>query len=250
MLMVPVPSLMRFVASISEAMKIVHELMFSAASVVCSSTRMKASRSSLSETCQSLPRAWIGIVKKPSCMVCVPLLDGLRVDGRAGAAGDDEGGAAEEELVHLVAGAVLGQLLEVEHLAHVKAHGRDHHPVPGLVDVLGLVGAHLHPPGVGADPGHLVRVEPVAALELEARRVAAGIAAPVAAPVAGLHLAGADDDEVASADVDLLRRSAGIEIVVGDALPVGQGLDALPPGDVEKYAAADELVLGVLNAEL
>ncbi len=33
---------------------------------------MKASRSSLSETRQSLPKAWIGMVKKPSCMFDVP----------------------------------------------------------------------------------------------------------------------------------------------------------------------------------
>ena len=37
-LRVPVPSLMRFVASISVEMNIRHELMFSAASVVCSPT--------------------------------------------------------------------------------------------------------------------------------------------------------------------------------------------------------------------
>ena len=38
MLMVPVPSLMRLVASASVAMNIMHEVMFSAASVVCSPT--------------------------------------------------------------------------------------------------------------------------------------------------------------------------------------------------------------------
>ena len=37
-LMVPVPSLMRLVASISVAMKIMHEVMFSALSVTCSPT--------------------------------------------------------------------------------------------------------------------------------------------------------------------------------------------------------------------
>ena len=38
MLTVPVPSLMRLVASTSVAMNIMHEVMFSAASVVCSPT--------------------------------------------------------------------------------------------------------------------------------------------------------------------------------------------------------------------
>ena len=37
-LMVPVPSLMRLVASISVAMKVMHEVMFSALSVTCSPT--------------------------------------------------------------------------------------------------------------------------------------------------------------------------------------------------------------------
>ena len=38
MLMVPVPSLMRLVASTSVAMNIMHEVMFSALSVTCSPT--------------------------------------------------------------------------------------------------------------------------------------------------------------------------------------------------------------------
>ena len=155
---------------------------------------MKASRSSLSDTRQSLSSGWIGMVKKPSFMDALVLyLMACGIDGRAGAAGNDQRRAAEEELVDLVLGAVLGQLLQIEHLAHVEAHGRDHHPVPGLVDVRGLVGPHLHAPGVGAHAGHLLLVQPVAALELEARRIAAGIAAPLAALVAGLHLAGAHD---------------------------------------------------------
>src|SRR5262245_22738380 len=114
---------------------------------------MKASRSSLSDWRQSLPSGWIGMVKKPSCIgrLSVPdvvqklrvvyrvscfvgrirelaiarrptneaprtdLLDGLRVDGRAGGAGDHQRRAAEEELVNLVGGAVVGQLFQVEH---------------------------------------------------------------------------------------------------------------------------------------
>src|SRR5208282_6733257 len=74
------------------------------------------------------------------------LLDRLRIERRAGAAGDDQRRAAKEKLVDAVVGAILGQLLDVEHLAHGEPHGRDHHPVPGLVDFLGLVRPHLDAP--------------------------------------------------------------------------------------------------------
>ena len=48
----------------------------------------------------------------------------------------------------------------------------------------------------------------------------------------------------------LLRCGAGIEIVVGDALAVLERVDALEARDVEQHAAAHQLVLGVLDAEL
>src|SRR5262249_54440161 len=123
------------------------------------------------------------------------LLDSLRIDGRAGAAGDDQGRAAEEELVDLVGGAVLGKLLEVEDLAHAQAHGRDHHPVPRLVGPVGLVRAHLDAPSIGADRRPLLDVAPVAVLEPDAGRVTAGIAAPLAFGEAAFHLPGTNNDE-------------------------------------------------------
>src|SRR5215468_10275718 len=90
-------------------------------------------------------------------------------DGPPRPARNDQWGATEKEFVDLVAGAILGQLFEVEHLAHVETHGGDDHPMPGLVDILGLVGPHLHAPGVGTHPRHLPVIEPVATLELETR---------------------------------------------------------------------------------
>src|SRR5262244_765620 len=105
-------------------------------------------------------------------------LDRLRVDRRAGAAGDDERRPAEEELVDAVPLAVLGQLLEIEDLAHAQPHGRDHHPVPWLVRLGGLVRPHLDAPGVRADRRDLLVLAPVAILELHAGRVAARVAAP------------------------------------------------------------------------
>src|ERR1700760_1582280 len=127
-----------------------------------------------------------------------------RVDRRAGRAGDDQRRAAEEELVDLVLVAVFREFLEIEDLAHAQAHCRDHHPVPRLVRLGGLVRPHLDAPGVGADRGDLLVVAPVAVLELDAGRVAARIAAPGALLHAALHLAGADDDEIAAPDLDVL----------------------------------------------
>src|SRR5215471_13352320 len=154
------------------------------------------------------------------------LFNGLRIDWRAGAAGDDQRRAAEEELVGAVLGAVLGQLLEVEDLAHAQAHGRDHHPVPGLVRLDGLVRPHLDAPGVGADRRDLLGLAPIAILELDARRVAAGIAAPLLLLQAALHLPGADDDEVAAPDLDVLVLGALVELVVGDAFAILEPVDA------------------------
>src|SRR5271154_4727147 len=107
-------------------------------------------------------------------------LDRLRIDRRAGAAGDDERRPAEEEFVDAVYVAIFRQFLEIENLAHAQAHGRDYHPVPRLVGVLGLVRPHFDTPGVGADRGDFLLLAPVAVLEFDAGRVTAGIAAPFA----------------------------------------------------------------------
>src|SRR5262249_54011203 len=105
--------------------------------------------------------------------------DRLRIDRRARAARDDQRRTAEEELVDAVLLAVLGELLEIEDLAHAQAHGRDHDPVPRLIGIPSLVRSHLDAPGVGADRGDLLLLAPVAVLELDAGRVAARIAAPI-----------------------------------------------------------------------
>src|SRR5690349_4164152 len=138
----------------------------------------------------------------------------LRVDRASRAAGDDQRRAAEEELVDAVLDAVLGELLQIEDLAHAQAHGRDDDPVPRLVGVAGLVRPHLDAPGVGADRSDLLVLAPIAVLELDARRVTAGIAAPVLLGVAALHLSGADDDEIALPDLDVLCPRALVELVI------------------------------------
>src|SRR5467141_873864 len=175
-------------------------------------------------------------------------LNRLRIDRRAGAAGDDERRTAEEELVDAVLLAVLGELLEIEDLAHAQAHGRDHHPVPRLVRLGGLVRPHLDAPGVGADRRDLLVLAPVAVLEPDAGRVAARIAAPHALLEAALHLPGAQDDEIAAPDVDVLRLRAFVDLVVGNAFAVLEPVDAAEARDVEQHAAPDHLALGMLGA--
>src|SRR5215813_2754272 len=137
-------------------------------------------------------------------------LNRLRIDGRAGAAGDDQRRSAEEEFVDAVLGAILRQILEIEDFTHAQSHGRNDHPVPGLVRFCGLVRPHLDAPGIRADGGNLFVLAPVAILELDAGRVAAGVAAPFLLVEAALHLAGANDDEVAAADLDLLLFGAAV----------------------------------------
>src|SRR6266478_4786638 len=173
----------------------------------------------------------------------------LRIDRRAGAAGDDQRRSAEEEFVDAVLGAVLRQILEIEDFTHAQPHGRNDHPVPGLVRFRGLVRPHLDPPGIGADGGDLFVLAPVAILEPDAGRVAAGVAAPFLLLEAALHLSGANDDEVAAADLDLLLLGAAVELVVGNAFAVLEPVDAAETRDVEQHAAPHHLVLGMLDAQ-
>src|SRR6202041_2057457 len=143
-----------------------------------------------------------------------------RIDRRAGAAGDDERRAAEEELVDAVGVAIFRQLFHIEHLAHGQPHGRNHYPVPGLIDFRGLVRPHLDAPGVGADRGDLLLVTPIAILEPHARRRSARIDAPVLLAQTPLHLAGAQNDEIAAPDLDFRLLGAFVELVVGNRLAV------------------------------
>src|SRR6516162_1494006 len=176
-------------------------------------------------------------------------LDRLRIDRRAGAAGDDQRRSAEEELVDAVVGAILRQILEIEDFAHAQPHGGNDHPVPGLVCLHGLVRPHLDAPGIRADGGNLFVLAPVAVLELDAGRVAAGVPAPFLLLEATLHLAGANDDEVAAADLDLLLLGALVELVVRNGFTVLEPVDAAQTRDVEQHAAPHHLVLGMLDAQ-
>ena len=63
-------------------------------------------------------------------------------------------------------------------------------------------------------------------------------------------MAGAHDDVVAALERDVLFLRGGVEVVVGDAVAVVERVDALVARHVEQHAAADHLVLGLLDAAL
>src|SRR6185312_6255023 len=172
-------------------------------------------------------------------------------DRRADRAGDRDRGRDEQELVDLVGGAVVRQFLQLEDLAHGHAHDRDRDPVPGLVDAgLALVRPHLAAPGVAGERRQFGLLDEVECLEREAGGIAARIAVPTAGLLAALHHAGAHDDIVAAFERDVLLLRAREQIVIGDAVAVLKRLDAFVAGDVEQHAAADHLVLGLLDAAL
>src|SRR5262249_45431419 len=83
----------------------------------------------------------------------------------------------------------------------------------------------------------------------DAWRVAAGVATPFLLFEAAFHLPGADDDEIAASDRDVLVLGTLVEFIVGNALAVLQPVDAAKAGDVQQHAAAHHLVLGMLDAE-
>ena len=55
--------------------------------------------------------------------------------------------------------------------------------------------------------------------------------------------------EIAAPDLDVLVLGAFVELGVGDAFAVREPVDAAEARDVEQHAAADHLVLGMLDAE-
>ena len=58
--------------------------------------------------------------------------------------------------------------------------------------------------------------------EFQSGGVAARITAPILFLAAAFHLAGAKDHEIARSDFRLLRFRGRVEIVIGDAVAVGQ----------------------------
>src|SRR6185437_3046419 len=178
-------------------------------------------------------------------------LDRQRIDRRANRTRNRDCRRDEQKFVSLVLLAIVRELLELEDLAHGHAHDRDRDPVPGLVDVLALgdrIRPHLAPPCVAGKRRQLGVLDEIERLEGKTRRIAARIAVPRAELLAALHHAGADDDVVTTLELDLLLLRRAVKIVVGDAVTVVKRVDTLVPGNVEEHAAADHLVLGLLDA--
>src|SRR6266581_2994644 len=181
--------------------------------------------------------------------IAAPLFDGKRVGGRPDRAGNRDRRRDEQEFVNFVGGAVLGELLHVEDLAHSHSHHRDRDPVPGLVDAgLGLVGPHLAAPGVACEGRELGALDPLQRLEGEPRRVPSRIAVPAARFQLRFHLSGAHDDEVAALHLYVLRFGRAVEVGAGDGVAVLEDFPAERARHVEEHAAADHPVLGLLDA--
>src|SRR5262249_7146901 len=147
--------------------------------------------------------------------------------------------------------AVVGEVLQIENLAHGHAHDRDRDPMPGLVDsAFGVVRTHLAAPGIACEGRKLGACHPFERLEGKAWCVPARIAVPTPNLEAALHLAGAHDHVVAALDGHALRLGGVVEILAGDAVTVLEPFLAEHARDVEEDAAAHHLVLGLLDAAL
>src|SRR3954470_12661600 len=133
------------------------------------STVARTFESSAARKAASRPRLrYRAICAAPKCGLEVDrkgLLDGLRVDRRAGTARQVQRRRGEKEFVDLVAVAILGEFLQIEDLPHRNADRGDHHPVPWLVGVPGLVRTHLASPGIRTDRRNVLFADPVTRLE-------------------------------------------------------------------------------------
>src|SRR5262245_7618859 len=121
--------------------------------------------------------------------------------------------------------------------------------MPRLVDArFGLVEPYLAAPGVARERCKLGTVDPLQRLEGKPRRIVPGIAVPAASFELRFHLPGTHDDVVAALHLDALRLGSAIEISAGDSVAVLEDFLAESARHVEKYAAAQHLVLGLLDA--
>src|SRR4051794_28989880 len=167
-----------------------------------------------------------------------------RIGRRAYRARDRDRGGDEHEIVHLVAGAIVREILEGKELAHGHAHDRDSDPMPGLVDAgFGVVGPHLAAPGIAGKRRKLRARDPLQRLEGKARGVAAGISVPTARCEAALHLSGAHNNIVATLDRPSLHLRRLVQVRAGAAIAVIKRLLAESTRHIEQDATADHLVL-------
>src|SRR5215213_762653 len=150
-----------------------------------------------------------------------PLLNRQRIDRRSDSARDRYCRRDEQKFVHGVGGAIVGQVLDLENLAHGHAHDRDRDPVPRLVDArFRFVRPHLAAPGVACERRQLGALHPLQGFERKTGRITTRITVPAAELLAALHLAGANDDVIAALQLYLLLACRAIEVIARDAVTI------------------------------
>src|SRR5262249_60885421 len=107
----------------------------------------------------------------------------------------------------------------------------------GSVRLRRVVRSHLYAPRVGANGRNFLVLAPIAILELDAGRVATRVAAPFLLLETALQLSGADDDEIAPADLDVLLLGATVEFVVGNTGAVLRPVRAAETRDIDQHTA-------------
>src|SRR6266508_5033213 len=111
-----------------------------------------------------------------------------------------------------------------------------------------LVGPDLGPPRIAGDPGDALVVEPRGGEEGEPRRVPGREGPPAPFPEPPSHVPRPDQDDVPGLHRHLLLGGAALEVLGVNRRARPQGVHALVARDVEEDAAADDLVLVVLDA--
>src|ERR1700682_4321210 len=176
-------------------------------------------------------------------------LDCLRIDWRSGSARQMQRRCRKEELVDSVGRAILGELLQIKYLTHGNPDRWNDDPMPGLISFVGFVGTHLAAPGIRTDRGDILFAKPVAGFKCEARSVAARISAPILPCQAAFLMTGTNQNEIAFADFDTLRRRTGVEVGYRYRISVVERLNALETCNIEQHTASDHLVANVLNTQ-
>src|SRR5207248_11671542 len=109
---------------------------------------------------------------------------------------------------------------------------------------------HLAAPGIAGERRKLHARHPIERLECEAGRVAARISVPAPDLELRFHLSGAHHDVIAALYGDPLHLRGMVEIAASDRIAVFEHSLSEPTRHVEKHAAADHLILGLLDSAL
>ena len=120
--------------------------------------------------------------------------------------------------------------------------------MPGLVRFGWFRSEHSTPQVSVQIAAICLSLAPVAVLELHAGRVATGVAAPFLLRQAALHLAGAERDEIALADFDVLILGAVASSSLPMPSPSLSQFDAAVPRDSSNTPRPTHLASGVLDA--